>query len=196
MILGWKWAAYNSSSATASVASGALTLTANGKFESGNQVFGYVYREVTGDFVATVQVDSYDTPSATGNQSLAGLILAPDFSATGTNFLHVMAAQSPSNTFNRSVRVTAGNASRGALTAPTATGAQKAIIKLERVGNACSISYSLDGGATFGSARKETFAADLPNTIYLGMAVSSGDSSKTATAVFSKFMLNNASVVF
>lgn len=192
---GWKWAAYNNSSAAASVASGALTLTANGKFESGNQVFGYVYREVTGDFVATVQVDAYDTPG-TGNQSLAGLILTPDFSATGTNFLHVMAAQSPSNTFNRSVRITAGNASRGSLSAPSATGATKAILKLERVGNACSISYSLDGGVTFGSARKETFAADLPNTIYLGMAVSSGDSSKTATAVFSNFMLNNAAITF
>lgn len=191
---GWKWAAYNNSSAIASVASGSLTLTANGKFEGGNQVFGYVYREVTGDFVATVQVDSYDTPG-TSNQSLAGLILTPDFSATANNFLHIMAAKGSSD-YYRSVRVSVANAARGTLTAPTVTGTEKAIMKLERAGNACSISYSLDGGVNFGKVRTETFAAGLPDTIYLGMAVSSGDNSKTATAVFSNFTLNNASVAF
>lgn len=191
---GWKWAAYNNSSATASVASGALTLTANGKFEGGNQTFGYVYREVTGDFIATVQVDSYETPG-TSNQSLAGLILTPDFSATATNFLHIMAAQGPAGYF-RSVRVSTGNAGRGTLTAPTVSGTEKAIMKLERNGNACSISYSLDGGVTFGKVRTETFASELPETIYLGMAVSSGDNSKTATAVFSNFTLNDTPVAF
>lgn len=192
---GWKWAAYNNSSAAASVASGVLTLTANGKFEGANQTFGYVYREVTGDFVATVQVDSYDTPGSS-NQSLAGLILAPSFAATASNFLHTMAAQGPSNAFYRSVRVAVGNSARGVLTAPAVTGTEKAIMKLERAGNTCIISYSLDGGVSFSKTRTETFEMGLLDTIYLGMAVSSGDSSKAATAVFSHFMLNDASISF
>lgn len=189
---GWKWAAYNNSSATASVTSGVLTLTANGKFEGEAQTFGYVYREITGDFVATVQVDSYET-AKTSNQSVAGLILSPDFSASGANFLHIMAAQGAANNYYYSYRTASGKATRGALAG--STGSEKAIMKLVRSGNDCSISYSLDGGLTFGGDRKYSIA-ELPETLYLGMAVSSGDSKATAKAVFSNFMLNNSSVAF
>lgn len=189
---GWKWAAYNNSSATASVSSGVLTLTANGKFEGETQTFGYVYREVVGDFVATVQVDSYETAKAS-NQSVAGLILSPDFSASGTNFLHVMAAQGVVDNYYYSYRTASGKATRGALAG--STGSEKAIMKLVRSGNDCSISYSLDGGLTFGGDRKYSIA-ELPETLYLGMAVSSGDSKATAKAVFSNFILNNSSVTF
>lgn len=192
---GWKWISYGEATVNPAVTSGVLALEANGKFESGKQVFGYVYRAVTGDFVATVQLESYNTTSSS-NQSLAGLLITPDFSATETNFLHCMAAQGPANGYYRSVRVAAGNASRGTLTAPsTVDESTKPVLKLERSGNECSISYSLDGGVTFGKARTEKFTA-LPENVYIGLAVNSGDSKNTATAVFSKMTLNGEPVSF
>ena len=73
---GWTALSCGDAAATASTEGGLLTLTARGKFESGGQNFGYVYREVTGDFTATVTVESYET-GGTSNQSLAGLLLDP-----------------------------------------------------------------------------------------------------------------------
>lgn len=192
----WKWLAYNDASVTPTVAGSALTVAANGKFEGGSQAFGYVYREVTGNFVAMVTVDSYATAS-TSNQSLAGLMIAPDVTTTATNFMHVMAAQGPDSKYYRSVRVAVANATRGTLTAPSNVDAtQKPIMRVERVGDVAKISYSLDGGATFGSERSETFTAGLPETVCLGLAVSSGSSSATATALFDNFMLNGETVLF
>ena len=192
---GWKWISYNGAAMTPTVIDGKLQVEANGKFEGGNQSFGYVYREVTGDFVALVNIDSYTTASSS-NQSLAGLMLAPNLSATANSFMHMMTAQGPDNKFYRSVRLTDANATRGTLTAPTSIDDSKPMMRLERSGNVCKISYSLDGGITFGAVRSETFVGDLPEVVYLGMAVSSGSSSATATALFSNFNLESVVVGF
>lgn len=191
---GWKVLDYNGSSVSvAATDGGGLSMTALGKFESSSQTFGYVYREVTGDFVMTAAVDSYETPG-TSNQSLAGLLLTPDPTASGTAFLHVAAAQGPSG-YYRSVRVAEGNASRGTLTAPAASTEVPAIVKIERSGDKCSLSYSLDGGATFGTANTQSFT-DLPETVCIGLAVSSGNNSNTATARFGEVLLNGESYPF
>ncbi len=192
---GWYWISYNGSDAQATVNSGILSLEANGKFESGNQAFGYVYRELVGNFVATVQIDSYAT-QATNNQSLAGLMFTPDFNQTGTNFIHCMAAQGPNNSFYRSTRESVANASRGGLNAPVnANGVSKPIVKIERLENDCKLSYSLDGGETFGAERIVSFT-DLPNSVYVGVAVSSGNSSEVAVATFSNFRKNEETIAF
>ena len=191
---GWKWISYGGSDVQATTSSGILSLEANGKFEGSAQVFGFVYQEVTGDFVATVQVDSYETAS-TSNQSLAGLMITPDFSAIGGDFLHCMAAQGPS-AFYRSVRAVTGNATRGGLAAPDAINeGDKPILKVTRSGNECTLSYSLDGGITFGKVNAVTFT-DLGETVYLGLAVSSGNSKTTAKGVFSNFVLNDDPIEF
>lgn len=194
---GWTALPYGGNAAAMqATASDLLTLTAQGKFESGTQTFGYVYRKVTGDFVATVTVESYQTPG-TSNQSLAGLMLTPDIAPTGNDFLHVMAAAGPGDTYCRSVRTSVKNAARGTLTAPaSAVEGAKPMLRLERSGDACSISYSLDGGATFGKIRTETFESGLPETVCIGLACNSGNNSKTATAVFSDMTLNGEKIAF
>lgn len=193
---GWTALSCGDAAATASTEGGLLTLTARGKFESGGQNFGYVYREVTGDFTATVTVESYET-GGTSNQSLAGLLLTPDRSATGTAFLHVMAAQGPEMSFYRSVRTAVENASRGTLTAPAeSVEGAKPVLRIERMGDSCSLSYSLDGGATFGKVRTESFDGGLPETLCLGVAVSSGSNSDSATAVFGNVTINGETVAF
>lgn len=193
---GWTLLSNGAASAAATSNNGQLSLTACGKFESGKQVFGIVHREATGDFVLTAQIDSYDTPG-TSNQSLAGVILSPNADATGTEFIHAIAAQGPSSAFYYSNRASSGsNAGKGGLTAPSATvDGAKPIVKIERAGDKCSASYSLDGGATFGKP-KDVEITGLAQTLRIGLVVSSGNSTKPATAVFSNVKLNGEAVAF
>ena len=108
-----------------------------------------------------------------------------------------MAAQGPEASFYRSVRTAVENASRGTLTAPTeSVEGAKPVLRIERTGDSCSLSYSLDGGTTFGKVRTESFGGGLPETLCLGLAVSSGNSSKSATAVFSNMSVNGEPVAF
>lgn len=190
---GWTAVACGGKTSSVSISGGQLTITANGKFESGAQSFGYVYREVTGDFTATVKVPSF-TPAKDNNQGLAGIMLTPDFSKTGTNLLHAMAGRSETG-YHSSYRASAGsNASRGTLTAPSATGGD-AVLKLTREGDECRMSYSLDGGSTFGSEKKVTISG-LSDALYVGLAVSSANNEITGTAVFTDFKLNGEAVTF
>lgn len=196
----WKLLSNGAASAAATCNGNSLTLTAVGKFESGAQTFGVVYREVTGDFVITAQIDSY-TSTKTGNQSLAGLIVAPSMAATGNEFVHAASTQGHSSAdvdaYYYSNRLSSGaTAGKGALTAPTTTVAgTKPIMKIERSGNDCLLSYSLDGGNTFGTARKATLTG-LADKVYVGIVVNSGDSKATATAVVSKVTLNGTPIGF
>ena len=187
---GWMTFDYNGSSNSVSATADGLSITACGKFESGNQKFGYVYREVTGDFELVATLDAY-TALKSGNQAMAGILLTPDVTAQGTNLLHVMAGYNATGYYSR--RVAAGNAGRGSLSA-SATGG-KTVLKLVRTGSDCTISLSADGGATFGTPRKESFAT-LPETVCVGLAVNSGDSSKTATARFGEVTLDGTPIGF
>lgn len=187
---GWMSFDYNSSSNSVTATADGISITACGKFESGSQKFGYVYREVTGDFELTAALDSY-TALKTGNQAMAGILLTPDVTTQGTDFLHVMAGYNAAGYYSR--RVTAGNAGRGSLSASGTGG--KTVLKLVRTGNDCTISVSQDGGATFGSTRKESFAS-LPETVCVGLAVNSGDNSNTATAQFGEVILNGTAIGF
>ena len=70
------------------------------------------------------------------------------------------------------------------------------MLRIERTGDSCSLSYSLDGGATFGKVRTEQFDGGLPETLCLGLAVSSGSNSDSATAVFGNVTINGETVAF
>jgi len=170
-----------------------LTMIGKGKFESGKQTFSYVYKEITGDFEITAQLDSYVT-SATSNQSEAGLLFAPSLATSGTDFLFAFCALGGNNSYNHSYRLTTGsNATRGAIgTAENVA----AILKLRRVGNTYYSSYSTDGGITFSSEKSGTFTNGLPDTLYVGLLVNSGSNTETATAKFSNIKINGESVSF
>ncbi len=189
----WRLLSNGAASASAICNGGSLSLTACGKFESTAQTFGVVYREVTGDFTITAQIESYNS-TKTGNQSQAGLVLSPDMTATANNFIHAVSGIGHSAAdvygYYYSNRLTSANAAKGGLTAPTAsTEGAKPILKLVRSGNDCSASYSLDGGATFGPTKKVTIA-ELAETLHVGIIVNSGDSKALATAVVSNVIIN------
>ena len=189
---GWLSAACGGKTSSASVADGRLTVSANGKFESGAQSFGYVYREVSGDFTATVTIESFE-PGKESNQGLAGILMTPDPSRTGTDLLHAMSGRSQGN-FYYSFRLSAGsNASKGAM--PEASGSGDVVVKLRREGSDCYVSYSHDGGVVFGAEKKNTLSG-LSDKVYVGVAVNSADNSKSGTAVFSGFTLDGTPMPF
>lgn len=190
---GWSALAYGASQlqAIAGADKKSLTLTGSGKFEGGKQEFSYVYREVTGNFVATVQLDSYDTPGES-NQSMAGIFLTPNPSTADNDLLHVMVAKGGTGNFHYSRRLVVGNAGRGTVT-PSA-GSSLPILRLVRDEGTIKYAVSLDGGVTFGTERSEDLS-DLPEKVFIGLAVSSGGKA-AATAAFSDFKLNGVSVSF
>lgn len=192
---GWTGISYGAATPSVFGSGHTLTITACGKFESGTQTFGYVYREVTGDFVATVQIDAF-SPQKESNQALAGLMVTPDITAASGDLLHFMAARSLAKFYYSNRTAAAAKASKGELGAPEAVveGASP-IVRLERKGDKYLTSYSLDGGVTFGKEKSVTLAG-LPETLLLGLAVNSGDSKKTSEAVFSHLTLNGETIAF
>ncbi|MBO5419125.1 MAG: right-handed parallel beta-helix repeat-containing protein [Bacteroidales bacterium] len=190
---GWSATACGGKTASATVSGGRLTVTANGKFESGAQSFGYVYIKVSGDFTATARVVSFEV-AKDSNQGLAGILVTPDISKEGTDFLHGMSAMSKTG-YYYSYRLASGEkVKKGEMPSPQ-SGGSEVVVCVTRQGSELITSYSLDGGATFGGEKKNTVSG-LPDTVYLGLAANSADNSKSATAVFTDFVLNGETIPF
>lgn len=172
-----------------------ITMAGKGKFESGKQTFNYVYREVTGNFEMTVQLDSYSL-SSTSNQAEAGLIFTPNINASATDFTFAMSAKGGDLKCNYSHRLTTGtNSSRGGLPFTSITEGS-VYLKLKREGDKYFASYSLDGGITYSAEKSEIFTTSLPDKLYVGLAVNSASNTETATAKFSNIKINGTAVTF
>jgi hypothetical protein len=189
---GWSWVNNNAATASYSLTDGELSVVSTGKWESKAQGFGLVYREVTGDFTATVQLVSYEPKKTGSNQAVAGLmVVGSDVAATATDLVFAIGGGNYYGNF----RPEAGKEKSGfTLAAPEASGGA-VILKMQREGNKVKMSYSLDGGTTFGSVSSKEFTA-LPETVKLGVGGNSGDNSKTSAAVFKNFTVNGTSIAF
>ena len=193
---GWSWV-NNGATASYALADGKLTVSSTGKWESGAQTFGTVYREVSGDFTATVKLDSF-APQKSSNQGVAGLIVfVSDPSATAANLLYLVAGKG--DKYYRRYRLgTSGDAAKStssAMSAPATTGSSE-VFRIVREGNVLKASYSLDGGETFGSASTVDFSGTIGASVKVGVVCNSADNSKQGTAVFSGFTLNDSAVDF
>lgn len=161
----------------------AVNLSGRGKFESGAQVFRFVYASVAGDFVMTARVDGVDFAGLTSTQARAGLLFSPDLSATGSDFIYGGTMIVADDTYRRTDRIAVGNSATSNITV-TGTGAR--YLKLTRTGSTYQAAVSLDGGASYVSGAVRTFTAGLPETVYVGFAVnSSNNTSISASATFS-----------
>jgi hypothetical protein len=164
-----------------------ISITGTGKFESKDQGFTFVYQEVSGDFVITAKLNSYTTGSDS-NQSRAGLLFASDLSATtGNDLIYAFSGKGGDGKYHSSYRLASGEAAVRTDLA-SVTGSGDVYVKLERKGNTFEASYSLDGGKNYSSPKPNpslTFAKELPQTLYVGLAVNSANAKTTATAVFS-----------
>jgi pectate lyase len=161
----------------------AVNLSGRGKFESAAQVFRFVYASVTGDFVLTARLDAVDFAGLASSQARVGLLLSPDFTQTGANFIYGGSMVLGDGTMRRTDRITVGNSATSNV---NATGTGQRYLKLTRTGSSYQAAVSLDGGATYTSAATRTFAAGLPPSVFVGFAVnSSNNTSISASATFS-----------
>ena len=192
---GWSWINNGAATATYGVSDGKLTITASGKWEGSGQAFGYAFREVTGDFTATVKIDSYASgKGADSNQGVAGLLVVfGDPSATANSLIFAISGKS-NDKFYRRYRNSGSNSTSSAMSAPETSGSN-AVVRLVREGDKIKCSYSLDGGTTFGSVSAIDFTG-AAGSVKIGVACNSADNAKTGTAVFSNFTLNGTEIAF
>ena len=167
----------------------ALNISGRGKVESSQQVFHYVYTRITGDFVMTARLDGVDFAGLVSNQGRTGLLLTPDITATGNSLVYgssVLTAAAVTQPFSRSDRLTATGANANGAIPATPTGTGVTYLRLTRTGDTYQPAVSLDGGATY-IARNETrtFAAGLPQSVYVGFMISSSSNTVSASATFS-----------
>ena len=190
---GWTWV-NNGATASYAVSNGDLSITSTGKWESGAQTFGVYYQEVTGDFVATVQLVSFD-PKKDSNQAVGGIILiSGDASATAKDLVFAIGGGKYGN-FRPKAGESKSGFTLGVPALPEGVTASDTILKMQREGNSVKINYSTDGGTTWGDVSTKAFDT-LPETVKLGLAANSGDSSKTSTAVFRNFTVNETTIAF
>ena len=192
---GWSWINNGAATATYGVSDGKLTITASGKWEGSGQAFGYAFREVTGDFTATVKIDSYASgKGADSNQGVAGLLVVfGDPSATANSLMFAISGKS-NDKFYRRYRNSGSNSTSSPMSAPETSGSN-AVVRLVKEGDKIKCSYSLDGGTTFGSVSAIDFTG-AAGSVKIGVACNSADNSKTGTAVFSNFTLNGTEIAF
>jgi pectate lyase len=167
----------------------ALNISGRGKVESSQQVFHYVYTQITGDFVMTARLEGVDFAGFVSNQGRTGLLLTPDITATANALVYgssVLTAAVATQPFSRSDRLTASSANANGAIPASVTGTPLMYLRLTRTGNTYQPAVSLDGGATY-IARNETrtFAAGLPETVYVGFMISSSSNTVSASATFS-----------
>ena len=180
---------YAGGSTTTNENGDAVNITGRGKFESGAQVFRYVYASITGDFTFTARLDGVDFAGLASSQARVGLLLVPDLTTTSTNFLYGGPMVVGDGSYRRTDRLIVGSANTSSFS-PTGTGAR--YLRLQRVGNAYHAGFSLDGGVTYTSATGSVtgagrvFTGGLPATVNVGFAVSSSNNTNiSAAATFS-----------
>jgi pectate lyase len=168
----------------------AVNVSGRGKFESGAQVFRFVYASVSGDFVMTARLDGVDFAGLASSQARVGLLLAPDLTTTGTSFIYGGTMVVGDGTIRRTDRIAVGNSATSNINA-TGTGAR--YLKLTRTANTYQAAVSLDGGTTYVTASARTFTVALPQTLYVGFAVNSSNNiSISAAATFSDVHVRDA----
>jgi pectate lyase len=170
----------------------ALNISGRGKVESTQQVFHFVYASVSGDFTITARLDGADFAGLTSNQGRAGLLLTPDLTATGNALIYGSSVLGADANYRRSDRIAIGANANSNITV-AGTGAR--YLKLTRTGSTYQAAVSLDGGTTYVSGAVRTFTAGLPETVFVGFAISSSSATISASATFSDVHVRNAAGV-
>ena len=149
----------------------------------------FLYKQVTGDFDAKVRVASLDRPD---NWTKAGLMVREELAGDSKNISSLATPSTGQNQFQANIRPT-----KGADTAELSDGNNRPTVaypnswvRLQRVGNTFTCSYSTDG-TTWKGLATNTPAAAFPATVYVGMACTSHNNSvgQVAHAQFRNFSI-------
>jgi regulation of enolase protein 1 (concanavalin A-like superfamily) len=157
---------------------GKLTITEDSSWvATGDFDAPLLYKEMSGDFVATVVIDSMFA----GNYHFAGLVaLNP---GDQDNYVTALAR----NAGTISIRhfgwsTTNGARAQTSIVTSSTTDAELNYYRLERSGDTFTSRYSDDSGATWTDIRSDS-RADLPDTLYVGLTGTTG-SSNTGTGPY------------
>jgi regulation of enolase protein 1 (concanavalin A-like superfamily) len=143
--------------------------------------FYFLGQTVDGDARITAQVIAPPTTSGTPNKGMAGLMIRESLDASARD----SAMLRTDTTLDSTVRpVTNGSGPVPPMHLLTNLGAQPFVLRITRKGNTITQEYSQDEGKTFVSATSLTFDPPLPKTLYVGLAVSAGQRTQTASAQF------------
>jgi pilin isopeptide linkage protein len=191
--------AYGDSKEAVDAASASDTLTVANTYAKTTAEIN-VSKEVKGDsnyapaedFTLTVTLEDYTTPKG-GNQSAAGLMICSDPAATGTNMVYATSGVIDTDYYSHYRLAEGSNSSKKSM--GTRTAGDDVVLRLTRTGSKFEAAYSTDGGATFTVGKSDSFAA-LSEEVYVGLAVSSGDNSKSATAKFSQMRIDGTEYPF
>jgi regulation of enolase protein 1 (concanavalin A-like superfamily) len=170
----WSWDVGNVAVTGSGHASGgAFTVTGGGADIWGTMdAFHFVYRAFTGDGEAVARVDSLQNINA---WTKAGIMIRETLDPDSVHAL-MLVSSAKGVAFQRRI------ATGGVSTSTGGAGATPRWVKLTRTGQTIAASTSADG-STWTVLGQDTFA--FPANVYVGLAVSSHDATRAATAVFS-----------
>jgi regulation of enolase protein 1 (concanavalin A-like superfamily) len=145
--------------------------------------FHYVYRQYTGDFDAKVRIPTGPTP-ITNNYAKAGLMARGSLANNAANIIVTLL---PIGSVESVARATDGGDS---FVRERVTDASK-WVRLVRQGNVFKTYYSSDG-ATWTTLSTD-LTLTLPSTVYLGLAVSSHNTTALTGATFDNISIGAVS---
>ena len=172
----------------------AVNISGRGKFESSAQVFRFVYASVPGDFVMTARLDGVDFAGLASSQARVGLFLTPDFTQTAGNLIYGGTMVVGDGTMRRTDRIAVGSSATSNINPVAGSGVR--YLKLTRTGNTYQAAISLNGdvAASYTTSAVRTFTAGLPQSLYVGFAVSSSNNTTIgASATFSDVHIRDLS---
>lgn len=172
---------------------GKYTLTSAGGFAGAGDGLQFAYAQVTGDFTIEATLDSMEVPGGVSTANVrAGLMVRNSLSALSRYFSVVLRGSAEMRWEQRVADLASGvtgSAKIAGAALPSAAAPIK--MRLQRVGQVITVSYSTDKGVTWlpSPAKTQDFASaasavPLDATVYVGLVGVSGVTTTTSTSVF------------
>lgn len=171
---------------------------ARGGCPRGGDSFQFVYQQVTGNFTLIADLTSMEVPASLNSANvIAGLMIRNSLDAVSPHYYTALRG-------NKQVRAgwrklvnpnNQDNKAYGTL-ATLPSDAAPVKMKLQRVGQTITVSYSINGGTDWvsGAAYAFAFGADatstaLGSTVYVGLISGSGSTTVTSASIFKNVSL-------
>ncbi|MDF0605587.1 DUF1349 domain-containing protein [Neisseriaceae bacterium TC5R-5] len=143
--------------------------------------FNFVYQEIYGDVEFSARIKSLDLVNP---WSKAGLMIR---SSTANNASNAMIALTAANGVSFQSRITSGQATKAIIASSLSA---EIWLKIRRQGNSISAYYSENNNTWLQIGA--TTSINMPDKVYVGMAVTSHDANKSTKAVFQEAQIKRA----
>ncbi len=170
-----------------------FTIT-GGKFESSAEGFFYINQVVSGDFVFTANLSSWNIPTRTGSdQGSVGVMLCVECDNGGAVGASAKVGLRDTGILH-SQRLGAGTSLGKGTIVQTLAPDDQLYLRVARTGNSFTLSYSIDGGVNYIIARTNSFIDELPEDVKVGLYAAQGNTDANGFS-FTNIQLEQASAV-